>query len=102
MRVINKVGNTGVFMNLGFTELLLIAGIALLIFGPSRLPGLGKSLGEAIRGFKKGINDDETIAEARPVNDQLAYKNENKTDPAATTKQEQKEKETETDKNHTS
>lgn len=45
-------------MNLGWTELLLIFGVALLMFGPSRLPGLGKSMGEAIRGFKKGISDD--------------------------------------------
>jgi sec-independent protein translocase protein TatA len=44
-------------MSLGFTEILLILGIALLFFGPSRLPGLGKSLGEAIRGFKKGISE---------------------------------------------
>lgn len=80
-------------MNLGFTELLLIAGIALLLFGPSRLPGLGKSLGEAIRGFKKGLNDDEVNAEARPVNDQLSYKNqENKSAADQTAKQEQKDK----------
>jgi sec-independent protein translocase protein TatA len=45
-------------MNLGWTELLLIFGVALLMFGPSRLPGLGKSMGEAIRGFKKGISED--------------------------------------------
>ncbi|MCE3009771.1 MAG: twin-arginine translocase TatA/TatE family subunit [Proteobacteria bacterium] len=44
-------------MNLGMTELLLILGIVLLLFGPSKLPGLGKSLGEAIRGFKKGLNE---------------------------------------------
>jgi sec-independent protein translocase protein TatA len=44
-------------MNLGWTELLLIFGIGLLMFGPSRLPNLGKSLGESIRGFKKGLND---------------------------------------------
>lgn len=49
-------------MNLGWTEILLLLGLALLLFGPSRLPGLGKSMGEAIRGFKKGIseNTDET------------------------------------------
>ncbi|MEK6773251.1 MAG: twin-arginine translocase TatA/TatE family subunit [Bdellovibrionota bacterium] len=45
-------------MNLGMTEMLLIAGIALLFFGPSRLPGLGKSVGQAIRSFKKGITED--------------------------------------------
>ncbi len=53
-------------MNLGWTELLLLLGIGLIFFGPSRLPGLGKSLGEAIRGFKKGINtDEEDVKEAR-------------------------------------
>ncbi len=39
-------------------QILIVLGIALLFFGPKRLPGLGKSLGEAIRGFKKGINED--------------------------------------------
>lgn len=42
-------------MSLGPMELMLILGIALLVFGPSRLPGLGRSLGDAIRGFKKGM-----------------------------------------------
>ena len=46
-------------MNLGPMELVIILAIALLLFGPSRLPGLGKSLGDAIRGFKKGIDGDE-------------------------------------------
>ena len=45
-------------MNLGWTEILLIGGIALLLFGPSKLPGLGRSLGESIRGFKKALNED--------------------------------------------
>jgi sec-independent protein translocase protein TatA len=43
--------------NLGMTEILLI-GIALLIFfGPSRLPKLGRSLGEGIQEFKKAAKD---------------------------------------------
>lgn len=51
-------------MNLGPMELVIILAIALLLFGPSRLPGLGKSLGDAIRGFKKGIDgSDEKEAE---------------------------------------
>lgn len=45
-------------MNLGWTEILLIGGIALLLFGPSKLPNLGRSLGESIRGFKKALNED--------------------------------------------
>lgn len=41
-------------------HLLLILAIALLIFGPSKLPGLGKGLGEAFRGFKDGIKGSST------------------------------------------
>jgi sec-independent protein translocase protein TatA len=43
------------------THLLLILAIALLIFGPRKLPELGQGLGKGIRGFKdalKGISDD--------------------------------------------
>lgn len=52
-------------MNLGWTEILLIGGIALLVFGPNKLPSLGKSMGEAIRGFKKGITE-EPEKDAKP------------------------------------
>lgn len=44
--------------DIGFPELLLVLGIALLVFGPSKLPSLGKSLGEAIRGFKKAMTEE--------------------------------------------
>jgi sec-independent protein translocase protein TatA len=40
---------------LGFQELLVILVIALIIFGPSRLPQIGSSLGKAIRDFRKGM-----------------------------------------------
>jgi sec-independent protein translocase protein TatA len=36
---------------------LLVAIIALLLFGPRKLPELGKSLAEGIRGFKDGLKD---------------------------------------------
>ena len=61
-------------MNLGWTEILLIGGIALLLFGPSKLPGLGRSLGESIRGFKKALNEDS--ADEREVRDQLTRNTE--------------------------
>jgi sec-independent protein translocase protein TatA len=37
-------------------HLLVILGIALLVFGPRKLPELGKGLGESIRGFKDALN----------------------------------------------
>lgn len=47
-------------------HLLVIAGIALLVFGPKKLPELGKGLGESIRGFKAAMaqptdNDDRDV-----------------------------------------
>ncbi len=42
-------------------QILLVLAIVILLFGPKRIPGLGKSLGEAIRGFKKGLNEDSEI-----------------------------------------
>ena len=41
------------------THLLVILVIAILIFGPKKLPEIGKSLGDAIRGFKQGIGGDD-------------------------------------------
>ena len=37
-------------------HLLVILGIALLVFGPRKLPELGKGLGESIRGFKDALS----------------------------------------------
>ncbi|MFZ3263194.1 MAG: twin-arginine translocase TatA/TatE family subunit [Terriglobales bacterium] len=45
-------------------HLLLIAGLALLIFGPKKLPELGKGLGEGIRGFKAAMSSGEKAPEA--------------------------------------
>jgi len=36
---------------------LVVLGVVLLIFGPSRLPSLGKDLGQALRGFKESIQE---------------------------------------------
>ncbi len=40
-------------------HLLIIFGIALLVFGPKKLPELGKGIGEGIRGFKSAMKADE-------------------------------------------
>jgi sec-independent protein translocase protein TatA len=47
------------FGSLGMPELIVICVVALVVFGPSKLPDLGRSLGEAIRGFKKAINEND-------------------------------------------
>jgi TatA/E family protein of Tat protein translocase len=43
--------------SIGFPELLLILVIALLLFGPKKLPEIGKTLGRSIAEFKKATND---------------------------------------------
>lgn len=50
-------------------HLLLIGFIVLIVFGPGRLPNVGRSLGEAIRGFKKGLegtNDEIDVTNSNP------------------------------------
>jgi sec-independent protein translocase protein TatA len=44
---------------LGIGEILLILLIVILVFGTSRIPELGKGLGEGIKNFKKGIKGEE-------------------------------------------
>jgi sec-independent protein translocase protein TatA len=45
--------------NMGLTELLVILAIVLLVFGPKRLKSIGSDLGNAIKGFRKAVTDDE-------------------------------------------
>lgn len=45
-------------VRLGATELIIILVIALLIFGPSRLPDLGKAIGRTIQNFKSASRDE--------------------------------------------
>lgn len=56
-------------MRLGFGEILLILAVALLIFGPSKLPQLGEALGKGIRNFKKsseGTDEPPPAQDAAP------------------------------------
>lgn len=62
------------FQRIGPMEIALIVVVALLIFGPSKLPQLGKSVGDTIKEFKKSMKtvkeeinaDDETEAKKEP------------------------------------
>jgi sec-independent protein translocase protein TatA len=75
---------------LSFWHILILAAIVLIFFGPSRLPNLGRSMGEAIRGFKKGLNEDppeiDVTGSVKP--EQLA----GKTDAAAKAAEAEREK----------
>jgi sec-independent protein translocase protein TatA len=48
----------------GTYELLIIFGVAMLLFGGKKLPELGGALGESIRNFKKSIKETETKLES--------------------------------------
>lgn len=56
----------------GPTELIIILVIVLLVFGPKRLTGAGKALGESLREFKKSVNDKDEketkeVVESKPA-----------------------------------
>ncbi len=55
---------------LGVPELLIILGIALVFFGPSKLGDLGKGLGDAIRNFKGAVKEAELATSPAPAVDQ--------------------------------
>jgi sec-independent protein translocase protein TatA len=48
-------------------HLLVIFGIALPVFGPKKLPELGKSIGEGVRGFKSAMKEEEKPANDKPI-----------------------------------
>jgi sec-independent protein translocase protein TatA len=50
---------------MGMPEIIVVLVIAVVVFGPSKLPSLGKSVGEAIRGFKKGIAEEPPDEKAK-------------------------------------
>lgn len=60
-------------MNIGATELILILGVALIIFGPGKLPELGQTLGKTIREFKGAINniDEDIKKEVKEIKDEV-------------------------------
>jgi sec-independent protein translocase protein TatA len=59
-------------MNLGPTELIIILVIVLVLFGSTRLPKLARSMGQASKEFKKGINDGDKADEDKPEKDDSA------------------------------
>ena len=58
------------FGSLGFPELLIIFVIAVIVFGPSKLPELGRSLGRGIAEFKWATTEPTTVDDAKALPDQ--------------------------------
>jgi TatA/E family protein of Tat protein translocase len=55
------------FGTLGFSELIIILAIVLIIFGAGKLPQIGEGLGKALKGFKKEVHDVPTPIEPEPA-----------------------------------
>ncbi len=62
---------------LGMTELLVILAIVVIIFGATKLPQLGKGIGEAIRNFKKASSEPPEI-DVTPKKNSIEKDNEEK------------------------
>ena len=61
-----KLALLALFGPIGLPELLIIFFILILIFGAKRLSGLGRGLGQAIRGFKDEMGDTKADDPTRP------------------------------------
>ena len=63
---------------LGTWELLIVLAIVLLLFGATRLPQLGRALGDTVRNFKKGTEGPEPVegASSKPLNSKKKAKRE--------------------------
>lgn len=53
--------------SIGVTELLIIFVILVLLFGASKIPQLGKGLGEGIKNFRKGLKGDDAGSDTDPA-----------------------------------
>jgi len=60
-------------MGLGIPELLIILIVVLIIFGPGKLPALGSGVGNALRNFRKAVNQPDAI-DVTPDHDEQAAK----------------------------
>lgn len=66
--------------NIGIPSLILILVVALIIFGPSKLPEIGKAAGQTIREFKKSTNDlmNDDVTEETKETGKTSEDNDNK------------------------
>ncbi|AQZ93904.1 twin-arginine translocase TatA/TatE family subunit [Halopseudomonas phragmitis] len=76
------------FGGISLWQLLIILLIVILLFGTKRLKGIGSDLGEAIKGFRKSVNQDED----KPANDSIEKKDADTIDVTAEKKQDSQSK----------
>jgi sec-independent protein translocase protein TatA len=53
--------------DVGLPDLLVIFLVVLILFGPGKLPDVGKAIGEALKGFKKAMKEPEESSEEKPA-----------------------------------
>jgi TatA/E family protein of Tat protein translocase len=76
--------------SLGMPEILMILVVALIIFGPRKLPELGKTLGQSLAQFRKASDDfkrqweDEVVSEKRRLESEIAQEPARESEQAAT------------------
>lgn len=63
-------------------HLLVIAVVALFMFGPAKLPEIGKALGKTLRELREGINDGQATTAAKPTQSTTASSGATSTDEA--------------------
>ena len=62
--------------SIGWTEILVIALIGVVLFGGRRLADAGRGLGEAIRNFKEGMREDSDSGKSKPGDDANRNRND--------------------------
>jgi sec-independent protein translocase protein TatA len=72
------------FGSIGMPELIIILVIALIIFGPRKLPELGRSLGRSLREFKKASNElQNTLDEEIRIEEERSTQRQRPPEPAS-------------------
>jgi len=71
-------------MNLGMPEMIFIFLLALVLFGPKKLPELGRQLGKALAEFKKASNEFKSQLEVEMMNIELEERAKKQPEPAPT------------------
>ena len=68
------------------TQLLILLVIVMLVFGTKRLRNIGSDLGSAIKGFRKGIEDNDDEPEKITTEEQVSVEPQNKEEKATVTR----------------